>query len=124
MAKPISDVDIFKQPKDLLDRSVEAYDENVPLAGKLAIGFTPQGLAIDAAEVGKYGRDAYRDFGSGDLGSGAMNLGIAGLSALGFIPFVGDLLKAGGKVKRTKPKAKPYAMGGKVYSNSVRKPNY
>ena len=97
MANPISDVDIFEPPKDLLDRSVEAYDENVPLAGKLAIGFTPQGLAIDAAEVGKYGRDAYRDFGSGDLGSGAMNLGIAGLSALGFIPFVGDLLKAGGK---------------------------
>ena len=36
----------------------------------------------------------------------------------------GPMLKAGGKVKRTKPKAKPYAMGGKVYSNSVRKPNY
>jgi len=32
--------------------------------------------------------------------------------------------RSGGKVKRTKPKAKPYAMGGKVYSNSVRKPNY
>ena len=97
MANSISDVDIFEPPKDLLDRSVEAYDENVPLAGKLAIGFTPPGLAIDAAEVGKYGRDAYRDFGSGNLGSGAINLGIAGLSALGFIPLAGDLLKAGGK---------------------------
>ncbi len=97
MANSISDVDIFEPPKDLLDRSVEAYDENVPLLGKLAIGVTPQGLAIDAAEVGKYGRDAFRDFGSGDLGSGAMNLGIAGLSALGFIPLAGDLLKAGGK---------------------------
>tara|TARA_R100001460_G_scaffold102492_2_gene147108 strand:- start:49 stop:1005 length:957 start_codon:yes stop_codon:yes gene_type:complete len=32
--------------------------------------------------------------------------------------------RSGGKVKRTKPKTKPYAMGGKVYSNSVRKPNY
>ena len=32
--------------------------------------------------------------------------------------------RGGGKVKRTKPKPKPYAMGGKVYSNSVRKPNY
>jgi len=32
--------------------------------------------------------------------------------------------RSGGKVKRTKPKPKPYAMGGKVYSNSVRKPNY
>jgi hypothetical protein len=30
--------------------------------------------------------------------------------------------RKGGKVKKTKPK--PYAMGGKVYSNSVRKPNY
>jgi len=97
MANSISDVDIFEPPKDLLDRSVEAYDENVPLLGKLAIGFTPQGLGIDGAEVVKYGRDAYRDFSSGDLGSGAMNLGIAGLSALGFIPFVGDLVKAGGK---------------------------
>ena len=97
MANSISDVDIFEPPKDLLDRSVEAYDENVPLLGKLAIGVTPQGLGIDGAEVVKYGRDAYRDFGSGDLGSGAMNLGIAGLSALGFIPLAGDLLKAGGK---------------------------
>ena len=101
MANSISDVDIFEPPKDLLDRSVEAYDENVPLLGKLAIGVTPQGLAIDAAEVGKYGRDAYRDFGSGDLGSGAMNLGIAGLSALGFIPFVGDLVKAGGNQRQS-----------------------
>ena len=97
MATSINDVDIFEPKKDLLDRGVEAYDKNVPLLAKLGIGFTPQGLAIDAAEVGKYGRDAYRDFGSGDLGSGAMNLGIAGLSALGFIPFVGDLVKAGGK---------------------------
>jgi len=97
MANSISDVDIFEPPKDLLDRSVEAYDENVPLLGKIAIGFTPPGLAIDAAEVTKYGRDAYRDFGSGNLGSGAINLGIAGLSALGFIPLAGDLLKAGGK---------------------------
>ena len=88
---------IQKPTGDLLDRGVELYDENVPLLAKLAIGFTPEGLAIDAAEVAKYGRDAYRDFGSGDLGSGAINLGITGLSALGFIPFAGDLVKAGGK---------------------------
>jgi hypothetical protein len=97
MATSINDVDIFEPKKDLLDRGVEAYDENVPLLAKLAIGFTPQGLAIDGAELAKYGRDAFRDFGSGDYKEGAMNLGLAGLSGVGFIPFAGDLLKAGGK---------------------------
>jgi len=97
MATSINDVDIFEPQKDLLDKSVEAYDENVPLLAKLAIGFTPQGLAVDGAELVKYGRDAYRDFGSGDFKEGAMNLGLAGLSGIGFIPFAGDLVKAGGK---------------------------
>ncbi len=97
MATSINDVDIFEPKKDLLDRGVEAYDENVPLLAKLAIGFTPQGLAIDGAELAKYGRDAFRDFGSGDYKEGAMNLGLAGLSGVGFIPGAGDLLKAGGK---------------------------
>ena len=97
MATSINDVDIFEPKKDLLDRGVEAYDENVPLLAKLAIGFTPQGLAIDGAELAKYGRDAFRDFGSGDYKEGAMNLGLAGLSGVGFIPFAGDLLKEGGK---------------------------
>ena len=97
MATSINDVDIFEPQKDLLDKSVEAYDENVPLLAKLAIGFTPQGLAIDGAELVKYGRDAYRDFGSGNFKEGAMNLGLAGLSGIGFIPFAGDLVKAGGK---------------------------
>jgi hypothetical protein len=97
MATSINDVDIFAPKKDLLDRGVEAYDENVPLLAKLAIGFTPQGLAIDGAELAKYGRDAYRDFGSGNFKEGAMNLGLAGLSGIGFIPFAGDLFKAGGK---------------------------
>ena len=82
MATSINDVDIFEPQKDLLDKSVEAYDENVPLLAKLAIGFTPQGLAVDGAELVKYGRDAYRDFGSGDFKEGAMNLGLAGLSCL------------------------------------------
>ena len=97
MATSINDVDIFEPKKDLLDRGVEAYDENVPLLAKLGIGFTPQGLAIDGAELAKYGRDAFRDFGSGDYKEGAMNLGLAGLSGVGFIPFAGDLVKAGGK---------------------------
>jgi len=97
MATSINDVDIFEPQKDLLDKSVEAYDENVPLLAKLAIGFTPQGLAIDGAELVKYGRDAYRDFGSGNFKEGAMNLGLAGLSGISFVPFAGDLVKAGGK---------------------------
>jgi len=97
MATSINDVDIFEPQKDLLDKSVEAYDENVPLLAKLAIGFTPQGLAVDGAELVKYGRDAYRDFGSGNFKEGAMNLGLAGLSGIGFVPFAGDLVKAGGK---------------------------
>ena len=97
MATSINDVDIFEPKKDLLDRGVEAYDENVPLLAKLGIGFTPQGLAVDGAELVKYGRDAFRDFGSGDYKEGAMNLGLAGLSGIGFIPFAGDLLKEGGK---------------------------
>jgi len=97
MATSINDVDIFEPKKDLLDRGVEAYDENVPLLAKLGIGFTPQGLAIDGAELVKYGRDAFRDFGSGNYKEGAMNLGLAGLSGVGFIPFAGDLVKAGGK---------------------------
>ena len=97
MATSINDVDIFEPQKDLLDKSVEAYDKNVPLLAKLAIGFTPQGLAVDGAELVKYGRDAYRDFGSGNFKEGAMNLGLAGLSGIGFIPFAGDLVKAGGK---------------------------
>jgi len=97
MATSINDVDIFEPQKDLLDKSVEAYDKNVPLLAKLAIGFTPQGLAVDGAELVKYGRDAYRDFGSGDFKEGAMNLGLAGLSGIGFVPFAGDLVKAGGK---------------------------
>jgi len=97
MATSINDVDIFEPQKDLLDKSVEAYDKNVPLLAKLAIGFTPQGLAVDGAELVKYGRDAYRDFGSGNFKEGAMNLGLAGLSGIGFVPFAGDLVKAGGK---------------------------
>ena len=97
MATSINDVDIFEPQKDLLDKSVEAYDENVPLLAKLAIGFTPQGLAVDGAELVKYGRDAYRDFGSGNFKEGAMNLGLAGLSGIGFVPLAGDLVKAGGK---------------------------
>ena len=88
---------IQKPTGDLLDRGVEAYEENVPLLAKLGIGFTPQGLAIDGAELVKYGRDAFRDFGSGNYKEGAMNLGLAGLSGVGFIPFAGDLVKAGGK---------------------------
>jgi hypothetical protein len=46
------------------------------------------------AAAGKYGRDAYRDLQAGRGKEGAINLGIAGLSALGALPLVGELVKA------------------------------
>jgi len=88
----LNNVDIFDD-RDWLDRSVETYEEEVPLLAQIGLGFTPQGIAIDAAETAKYGRDAYRDFSGGDYKSGLINTGIAGLSALGAIPFVGDVIK-------------------------------
>lgn len=91
------DINIFRDDKDILDRAVEGYEEKVPLLSQIGIGLTLPGLAIDAAETAKYGRDAYRDFSSGDVKRGLMNTGIAGLSALGFVPVVGDYLKALGK---------------------------
>ena len=91
------DINIFRDDKDILDRAVEGYEEKVPLLSQIGIGFTLPGLAIDAAETAKYGRDAYRDFSSGDVKRGLMNTGIAGLSALGFVPVIGDYLKGLGK---------------------------
>jgi len=104
MARSVSDnVNIFEPGKDYLDRAVEGYEENVPLLGQIAAGFTPPGVAIDIAEMTKYGRDAARQFGQGNMRGGFANAGIAGLSALGTIPLVGDLIKPGGKsfIKRT-----------------------
>ena len=72
---------------------VKAYEENVPLIGQIAAGFTPPGMGIDLLSAGKYGRDAFRDFTSGQGKEGAINLGIAGLSALGAIPLIGDLAR-------------------------------
>ena len=91
----IDNIDVFDQ-RDALDKAVEAY-EDVPLLAQIGIGLTPPGLAIDAAETAKYGRDAISDFGEGEIKSGLINTGIAGLSALGAIPIVGDILKRYGK---------------------------
>jgi len=89
------DIDIFQQggaaDKDLLDRTVEGYEENVPLLGQIAAGFTPPGMAMDIAAAGKYGRDAARQFSEGNIGSGFGNLGIAALSGLAAVPLVGEL---------------------------------
>ena len=90
-------VPTVEDDRDYLDRAVGAYEENVPLIAQIGMGFTPPGIGIDIAEATKYGRDAFRDLKQGNLSSGAINVGIAGLSALGAIPLVGDLLKAGGK---------------------------
>lgn len=81
--------------KDLLDRAVEGYEENVPLLAQIAAGFTPPGIAMDIAAAGKYGRDAFRDFGAGNIGEGALNLGIAGLSGLAAVPVVGEIANLG-----------------------------
>ena len=93
------DIDIFQNggaaQRDFLDKAVEGYEENVPLLAQIAAGFTPPGVAMDIAAAGKYGRDAYRDFTQGELGSGAMKLGIAGLSGLAAIPLVGELTRFG-----------------------------
>ena len=49
----LNNVDIFDD-RDWLDRSVETYEEEVPLLAQIGLGFTPQGIAIDAAETAKY----------------------------------------------------------------------
>lgn len=89
------DIDIFQQggaaDKDLLDRTVEGYEENVPLLGQIAAGFTPPGMAMDIAAASKYSRDSFRDFAEGNIGSGFGNLGIAALSGLAAVPLVGEL---------------------------------
>jgi len=82
---------------DALDVAVDTYSEQVPLMAQIGIGMTPAGLAVDAAEIAKYGRDAYRAIGSGDynkalLGAAGVGLGIASL-----VPVAGDILKYGGK---------------------------
>ena len=84
MVQGISDnVNIFEPERDILDRVVEGYEENVPLVGQIAAGFTPPGMAMDIAAAGKYGRDAFKQFGQGNIGSGFKNLGISALSGLG-----------------------------------------
>ena len=109
MAQGLSDnVNIFAPEKDILDRAVEGYEENVPLVGQIAAGFTYPGMAMDLAAAGKYGRQGVKDFRSGlqnlgsvfgvrkapsQLASGAGNLGIAALSAFGAIPLIGDLAR-------------------------------
>ena len=70
MARSVSDnVNIFEPGKDILDRAVEGYEENVPLVGQIAAGFTPPGIAMDVAAAGKYGRDAFKEFKQGNIGS-------------------------------------------------------
>ena len=90
-------VDIFQQggsaDKDLLDIVVEGYEENVPLPAQMLAGLTLPGIGMDIAAAGKYGRDAPRDIREGKFKQAAISGGIAGLSALGAIPILGDLAK-------------------------------
>ena len=65
MAQGLTDnVNIFAPEKDILDRAVEGYEENVPLVGQIAAGFTPPGMAMDVVAAGKYGRDAVGELAS------------------------------------------------------------
>jgi hypothetical protein len=108
---PPNDVDIFED-RDLLDVAVEEYEEKVPLLGQIGLGITPVGPVIDIAESAKYGRQGLGELSAGLgaltspisfqragplLSSGAKNIGIAGLAALGIIPVVGDIAKRYGK---------------------------
>ena len=95
MASEVDSIDIFTPQQDLLDKGVIAYEENVPLAGQIAAGFTLPGVGMDLISGTKYGRDAYRDFTASPMRprEGAINLGIAGLSTLGAIPLLGDLAR-------------------------------
>ena len=94
MAQNISDnINVFEPGKDLLDRAVEGYEEHVPLLAQIGAGFTPPGMAMDIAAAGKYSRDAFKQFGQGNIGSGFKNLGISALSGLGAIPLIGDIAR-------------------------------
>jgi hypothetical protein len=91
----LDNIDPFEP--DALDLAVDAYGEEVPLMAQIGIGMTPAGLAVDAAEIAKYGRDAYRGIQSGNYGDAAMGAGLTALGIAGLIPVAGDILKAGGK---------------------------
>ena len=52
-------------------------------------------MAADLAAGGKYGRDAIEELREGNIKPGLMYAGIAGLSTLGALPLIGDLLRPG-----------------------------
>ena len=112
MAQGLSDnINIFAPEKDILDRAVEGYEENVPLVGQIAAGFTPPGMAMDLVAAGKYGRDAVRNIAEGEYGKGALYGGIAGLSGLGAIPLLGDLARGPKSYLKQMVKAQPKPTG-------------
>jgi predicted ABC-type ATPase len=134
LTAPRTDISQYIKPddRDFLDKSIEEYEANVPLLTQIGVGFTPPGMAIDVAAAGKYGRDAFRDFGEGEIGKGFKNLGIAGLSGLAAIPLVGELaalakqpvkasLKAPGGISSI-PKGD--TLPGKVVADRIRKGNF
>jgi|9_EtaG_2_1085328.scaffolds.fasta_scaffold27447_2 hypothetical protein len=90
---PQTDISQYIQPddRDLLDKTVEGYEENVPLPAQIAAGFTLPGMAMDIAAAGKYSRDSFGNFKEGEILPGLGNLGIAALSGLAAVPLVGEL---------------------------------
>jgi len=93
LTAPQTDISQYIKPdnRDFLDKGIEEYEANVPLLTQIGVGLTPPGMAIDVASAGKYGRDAFRDFGEGEIGEGFKNVGIAGLSGLAAIPLLGEI---------------------------------
>ena len=90
---PQTDISQYIQPddRDLLDKTVEGYEEVVPLPAQILAGFTLPGMAMDIAAAGKYGRDSFGNFKEGEILPGLGNLGIAALSGLAAVPLFGEL---------------------------------
>ena len=113
----LDNIDLFEP--DALDVAVDTYSEQVPLMAQIGIGMTPAGLAVDAAEIAKYGRDAYRAIGSGDYNKALLGAAGAGLGIAGLVPVAGDIVKYGGKALM---KALPVSKAAKQYQPKINAP--
>ena len=81
---------------DVLSEGTEAY-EDLPIWEQIALGVTPAGVMADLMMAAKYGRDTLEEFIAENHGAAAVAGTMAALSMVGFIPGVGDALKAGGQ---------------------------
>ena len=79
---------------DVLSEGTEAY-EDLPIWEQIALGVTPVGVMADLMMAAKYGRDAIEDVIASRYGDAAVAATMTALATVGFIPGVGDALKAG-----------------------------